>query len=295
MIPTFKDKKSLFKYLVENKEQLIRLKKSAQKQSDVIEIASSESTIKSKTHKADTSDSITRTLVLNTYGWMDSHDDVHIKGVFTKSIKENADKIMHLHDHVNQLTAQVGDPISVYEQTIKWSELGVDIAGETTSLMMDSEIKREYNALIFSKYEQGKISQHSVGMQYVNLLLCINDKEEKAEFANWNNYIDQVANREKAEDKGYFWAVTEAKLFEGSCVIRGSNELTPTLEPKSISFDDLGELPKLVEENPTKENISHLCNQFKALINQEPIELSLPNNDEPHKSNKSLFIKLIQS
>ena len=52
------------------------------------------------------------------------------------------------------------------------------------------------------------------------------DKEEKA---NWDKYIDQVVNRKDAEAQGYFWAVTEAKVIEGSAVPLGSNYATPVI------------------------------------------------------------------
>lgn len=38
-----------------------------------------------------------------------------------------------------------------------------------------------------------------------------------------------AVNPEVAEEKGYFWAVTEAKVIEGSAVPIGSNWITPTL------------------------------------------------------------------
>ena len=69
-------------------------------------------------------------------------------------------------------------------------------------------------------------------MQYVNILLCVNNPDYKAEFANWQKYYPLVGNSEKADELGYFYAVTEAKLKEISCVIAGSNELTPTLDTK---------------------------------------------------------------
>jgi hypothetical protein len=46
---------------------------------------------------------------------------------------------------------------------------------------------------------------------------------------NWDKYIGKVANVEQAEEEGYFWAVTEAKIVEGSAVLFGSNRVTPTL------------------------------------------------------------------
>ena len=63
---------------------------------------------------------------------------------------------------------------------------------------------------------------------------AVNDKEHKAEFKTWNDNIENIGNREKAEELGYFYAVKEAKLVEISAVLQGSNELTPTIEAKDI-------------------------------------------------------------
>lgn len=260
----FSDKKQLFKYLVENKSELISLKKSEAKHSDSLVIENKEEAITKGASNLGEDDLangiIKRTIVGNTYNWMDSHDDVHMKGIFTKSISENK-SIMHLHDHLYQLTAKVGTPLKVYEKEIAWTELGVPKAGVTTALLMDSEIKSLYNAMIYDQYLNKQIQQHSVGMSYIKLFLCINDAEYKEEFANWNNYIPFVANQDKATKQGYFWAVTEAKLIEISAVINGSNELTPTLDNKSLHTI---EPPSTQKEEPVKKglNLDYLINNF---------------------------------
>ena len=66
-----------------------------------------------------------------------------------------------------------------------------------------------------------------------------------------------VINSEKALEQGYFFAVTEAKLKEVSCVIAGSNELTPTIEPlKNIQEVEPNEVVKAIDYN-------YLINNFK--------------------------------
>jgi hypothetical protein len=173
-----------------------------------------------------------RTIVANTYNWLDSHQDVHAKGVFSKSIKERKD-IFHLHDHEFKLTAKVGEPIKVYEDVIKWSDLGINKQGETTALFMDSNILKDYNERIFNEYKNGKINQHSVGMQYVKIDLAVNDEDEEDEYKVWQDNIDSIGNKEEAEKLGYFWLIREAKLIEISAVLMGSNSLTPTInEPE---------------------------------------------------------------
>ncbi len=69
-------------------------------------------------------------------------------------------------------------------------------------------------------------------MMYVKVFLAINDEDHETEYATWEKYIDQVANNKTAESKGYFWAVTEAKVIEGSAVPIGSNQITPTIDIK---------------------------------------------------------------
>lgn len=241
----------LFKYLCENKSDLIKIAKSSFKEADSFSLHTvpPASVLKSSTDKREPgTDKVDVTLVGNTYGWLDSHDDVHIDGIFTKSLTESGSKVLHLHDHVRQLTAKVGRPQKVYEQSIKWADLGISKVGSTIALMMDSEVLKAYNPMIFEDYSKGEINQHSVGMIYVQLFLCVNDPEYKMEFADWNKYIGYVGNREKAEEQGYFWAVTEAKLVEISCVIAGSNELTPTLNVKT---DTTTEPPEGTQEEPS--------------------------------------------
>jgi len=229
----FKGKKELYKYLAENRGQLIALKKSTIKHADAIGYDCG-SDIVSKQFDYQTNDTdnvIKRAIVGNTYHWMDSHGDVHMDGIFTKAIDERGKDILHLHDHIQQLTAKVGEPEKVFEQKMLWSDLGVLKTGETTALMMITNIKKNYNSFIFGQYLDKKIQQHSVGMVYVKIMLAINDSEYKDEFAAWQNNIGKIANAEKAYELGYFWAVTEAKLIEISAVLKGSNEVTPTLEP----------------------------------------------------------------
>ncbi len=221
------------KEIIKNKKELIRLKKAVIKSGDIISFDSETAlkvseALKGESFGTDTDTELFKTIVGNTYNWLDSHGDVHIEGIFTKSIKENGENVMHLHDHIQQLTAKVGTPLKVYEKSVTWQQVGLNKAGNTTALLMNTRIEKERNPAIFKDYKSGSIQQHSVGMQYMDMVLCVNDKEEKEEFAAWQKYSGRVANIEKAEEAGYFWAILQAKLIEISAVIKGSNELTPT-------------------------------------------------------------------
>ena len=190
---------------------------------------------------------------------MDSHDDVHLDNVFSKSISERKTKIFHLHDHEYKTTSKVGEPLNVYEKQLAWSDLGINKSGVTMALMMDSEIMKEYNSLMFKQYLANKQSQHSVGMQYVNIQLAVNDKDYKDEYAAYKSYIDRIGNADKAAEQGYFWAVKEAKLLEISAVLEGSNELTPTVANIPPSSDT----EKRAAESTHQKTINYLIQNFK--------------------------------
>jgi len=238
--------------IVKNKAEIISLKKAEIKTvKGGLTSVSKTSAIKG-IHK-DSELSLERTIVGNTYLWMDSHEDVHAKGCFSKSIKENKN-IFHLHDHEFKITAKVGEPLKVYEQEIAWKDLGVEREGNTQALLMDTEILKEYNSQIFAEYKSNKINQHSVGMVYVKLDLAVNDEEYEEEHKVWLDNIDAIGNKEMAEEKGYFWLVREAKLIEISAVLMGSNELTPTMQ-ENKEADEVTSIPEPTEVTQKRRNI----------------------------------------
>lgn len=268
-IPKFSTKKELFAYLAKNKSDLFELKKAQFKKTNEFGTDPLQKHFSEKANKALTtsftddvaSGVIKRSLVCNTYNWMDSHDDVHLDGLFAKSIADRQDKIFHLHDHEQKVTAKVGIPVSIYEKSMEWSDVGVSCGGNTMGLFMDSNIMKEYNAMVFLDYLNKRINQHSVAMVYVKLDLAVNDPDYKEEYFVFSKNISRIGNKEKALEQGYFWAVSEAKLIENSAVLAGSNELTPTVE---------NEEKKKTEEVPAKKNFYQLL--FDGIKDSTPKE-----------------------
>lgn len=237
-LPQFETKKELYKYLVANKEELIQLKQTAaNKQADAVAFDGySNETFKALNSNHLPKDDIEggtiyRTVIANTYYWLDSHSDVHVKGIFTKSIQENKSKIRHTHDHVQMITAKVAKVMDIYEKEVSWKDLNVNKDGSTICLMSDSEIKASYNKQIFDGYVEGEINQHSVEMIYEKMQLAINDPDEKAEYKAWQSVFPLLGNPEKALQDGYFFIQSTSKLKAFSCVVEGSNSLTGTIEP----------------------------------------------------------------
>jgi hypothetical protein len=238
--PTFENKLDLFVWLKANKSDLLEFKKNTLKFSDVLAIDYSNETTKAlfTDNKDDvTTGVIKRTIVGNTYNYLDSHDDVHVGSTFGKSISERANKVFHLHDHKHEVSAKVGKFSTIYEKELAWRDLGINKDGNTIALMADSEISRKMNEGVFLQYLDGDIDQHSVGMRYVKVDLAINDEQYPEEKAIWDKYIDSIGNAEKAKAQGYFYAVSEAKLIEISAVLMGSNDLTPTVQNIEPSKD----------------------------------------------------------
>jgi len=224
------------KALVENKEALIAQKCSTIKLADGFGASSilleglGEHGFANKSEQED-STVIKARLIINTTNIMDSHKDVHIPGLWTKSIKENK-RVLHVQEHKSSQFDKIiasGDDLKVSTKNYKWKELGYDAEGETEALVFDSTIKEERNKYMFNQYQKGYVNNHSVGMGYVKLGMAINDEEYPAEKALWDKYFPEIVNSKEAEKQGYFWAVTEAKVFEGSSVPLGSNPITPTL------------------------------------------------------------------
>lgn len=265
----FASKEDLFKALRENKSILIAQKKMITKESDsTIHYVEIESREKSEANKEDieTIPDVTKLkakLAINTTNLMDSHSDVHFDGTWNKSAKEQKNVLL-LQEHQMKFSYIISDNVAVSVKKMTWKSLGFDFEGSTEVLIFDTEIDKSRNEFMFDQYNKGYVKEHSVGMRYVKLDLAINseskwDEEEKAV---WDKYIDKIVNKEVAENQGYFWAVTEAKIVEGSAVVKGSNYATPVISIQAEkSLEDNKEEP----DNSTQKNeklLKDLLNKF---------------------------------
>ena len=223
--------------LHKNKAKHIAMKKLSEKRCDSMimpNIKGAYSVDKSATSTATTEDKVccaTVKVYANTYYWLDSHGDVHVKGTFTKSIKENINNIFHLDNHIASFGTQAGEVQNVEEVSVKWSDLGINKTGSTICVLGTSEVNDEINEAVLNAYVNKKVYNHSVGMVYVNLQLAI--KERNKEYAEenkaWDDVYPLLGNQDTADEEGYFWIVKEAKLKEFSSLLwDGSNSVTPT-------------------------------------------------------------------
>ena len=258
------------KQAIANKSEMIEMKKAAIKNADSVAYAptvTKEDAVKAEVEKKQEDGTLIKTVVLNTYNWMDSHEDVHLDGVFTKTANERgpkgANKIFHLADHEYKVTAKVGKPMDIYEKQVSWKELGIDKSGFTTALMMKSEIKKEWNPRMYQAYKDGEIDQHSVGMSYVKIELAADDPDNPEAQKLYNQVLPLLGNMDEAAEKGYFFVVKEARLKEGSAVLMGSNTLTPTM--KDGAAESTPESEPL--QDTQKDQLQELINKFNSQFN----------------------------
>lgn len=261
----FNSKEELFKALRENKNTLIAQKKMITKEADAVVHYVAIDNGKGEAVKADSIDTtnvnqIKAELVINTTNLLDSHSDVHIKGIWNKSAKEQKNLLL-LQEHKMSFSNIISDNVDVSVKELKWSDLGYNFKGTTEALTFNATIDKSRNEFMFNQYSKGYVKEHSVGMRYVKMELALNsdskwDVEEKE---IWEKYLPEIANKEQAEEQGYFWAILEAKIVEGSAVVKGSNFATPTISVEAVKDTPTETEPtKVTQEQQLKEFLTKI-------------------------------------
>lgn len=142
-------------------------------------------------------------MYLSKFDNMDSDFDIIRRGAFAKSISERGPetlsnrKIAFLRHH--DWEQQIGKFLQLTEDDyglLGVAQLGRSTAGEDA----------------FRDYEDGIIKEHSIGFQYI---------------ADKTNFVE-----DRSIEAGGFYDISEIKLFEGSAVTFGSNEMTHVVDVK---------------------------------------------------------------
>lgn len=235
----FKSLLDLHLALKANKKILTDAKKSIIKSADIVEFS-----VNSIAIKAIALDANYIYPVINTTNIYDSHGDVHINGIWNKSVSEQQGKIYYTSDHCLSVDDVIAFPQSVelLVNDIEWKSLGFDYNGTTQALIYkvakDGIIHDKARVIVEKKLPV----KNSVSMEYVNLVMCINSSDPSLieEKANFDKYFPMVVNKQDVIDNGnYFWAVLEAKIHkEGSMVLEPSNIATPFLYDNGEPSDD---------------------------------------------------------
>lgn len=199
------------------------------------------------------------TIIGNTFNWCDDQMDVLFAGCATKTIKEVGVKgknlIYHLKNHDTETESRIGYLTDIYEMQVSLTDLGLNMQGNATVLAFDSDVQEGLCDNSYKQYKDIQVRQHSIGLQYVKIFLCVNDPNDAEHFANWNKYYMNVINKDLVNSVGYFWVVTEIKLYEVSFVLWGSNELTGVIEEQKDSEPIIVTHQKTQSPSSTEETI----------------------------------------
>jgi hypothetical protein len=266
---SFVDKSQMFEWLKTNKTEIISMKKATVKHSDSIsglyKIESGE-IVKSLSPKERIKFGDYVYPVINTTNYLDSHDDMHVNGIWDKSVNEQQGKVYFVADHkleVDKIISRQNE-VEMMVQQMTWKELGYDYLGENQALIFKSLLTERSMKAAFEAIQNNDPVEYSIRMMYVTLSMAVNSTNSgyKEEYAAWNKFFPMVANKQKAEDQGYFFAVTDAKIYkEGSMVLAGSNDATRTL----YDLDKKEPGKHSIQSRPTthKIDINKLINEFK--------------------------------
>jgi hypothetical protein len=272
--------KSLFDYLVKNEGLIFHTKKNTVKKADEVYAApmyvDDKGILVSKEAFQQSEIDPNRLKVapiINTTNWFDSHWDVHIPGLWKKSLSDNKRIGFYLlKSHGREFEDIIAESCAGSTKNLTWKELGLDLSGTTEALMFNGIIEKSRNEYMFGQYEKGYVKNHSVGMRYVKMLTCINDDDYPVQKENWDKYIEMVANRNEAENVGFFWAILEAQIVEGSAVVFGSNPITPNTEATLVGSKTDSEEgtknqpPESTEDEPPVFDLSRAIKEVKIIV-----------------------------
>lgn len=274
IIPQGLKGKAMFDFLVKNEGLIMHAKKSDIKKAD--SAFSAPMFINEKGNLVDKSalvetqtspDKIKVVAVINTTNLFDSHYDVHIPGLWKKSISDNKKAGFYLLDsHSRGFEDVIAEGCAANTQAMSWKELNVSLPGATEALIFTGVVDKDRNEFMFNQYMKGYVKQHSVGMRYVKVVTCINDEDYPVQKENWDKYIEMVSNRTDAEDEGFFWAVLEAQVVEGSAVLFASNTTTPCIDVSTYEEDSTQDEPlKSTQIEPVVKSFSDMIKETKFI------------------------------
>lgn len=177
-------------------------------------------------------------IVVNATKILDSHGDVHIDGLWKKTIKDQQGKNYLVLDHkleMPNVVARKGD-IEMFTAEIPFSAIGKSYEGDTQALIYKVPKDKIINPLAKDWLESGEDIEASVRMRYINIKMAMDSvrEEDKEEAKTYHDYIDQIANKSEFDRIPYFFVVSEAEnVKESSLVLFGSNSSTGLLNNTS--------------------------------------------------------------
>jgi hypothetical protein len=199
--------------------------------------------------------------VVNSSNILDSHGDMHVKGNWDKTVKEQQKKTYLVFDHQlkrSEIIAMKED-IEMLTLEIPFSLIGKNYDSNTYALVYKVHKDKIRNKEAKELLESGYSFEASVRMQYVKIDLAMdsNLKENAKEKENYDKYFDQIANKEDFEEITHFWVIKEAKnVQESSLVMFGSNPATGLINENKEADTITSSKNEPLEDTQTSNNVA---------------------------------------
>lgn len=254
---SFTDSMDLIRFMQQNKEELFAIKKAEIKTKSEPLLCND---IFEKSFEPIIEDIITDFIhvktVINTTNVIDSHLDLHLQGIWNKTVKDNPFSY-HLKSHMSDFEYVIANKAKSYNENMNFKDLGLAVDMDMQANINEFFLQRKKLPIMFDAYKNGEVKEHSVGMMYVDIDIAYRDESSQKEMDFFNEMRSKAINPEAADEYGYFWVVSQAKKREGSAVVFGSNSITPTLfvknyEPSKDTRKDIIEPPTSTQTSETK-------------------------------------------
>jgi hypothetical protein len=261
----FENKEVMFAELLANKELIIKEKTSNILKSidkGIAITSNQEAILKAiETNKELNIDKDFYYFVVNSSNILDSHGDMHVKGNWDKTVKEQQKKTYLVFDHQlkrSEIIAMKED-IEMVTLDIPFSLIGKNYDGNTYALVYKVHKDKIRNKEAKELLESGYSFEASVRMQYVKIDLAMdsNLKENAKEKENFDKYFSEIANKEDFETLSYFWVIKEAKnVQESSLVMFGSNPATGLINENKEADTITSSKNEPLEDTQTSNNVA---------------------------------------
>lgn len=185
-------------------------------------------------------------IAVNTTRVLDSHDDLHVDGIWKKSIKDQQGKNYLVVDHELSIKSVVvrKEHVEMFTAKIPFSLIGKPYEGDTEALIYKVPKSQVKDETVKEWLDSGDAIEGSVRMQYVTVLLAMdsNAPEDETEKKNYDEYLPMISNKDDYEYIYYYFIIKEAKnVKESSLVVFGSNSSTGMVNNKIEPSDDTQE------------------------------------------------------
>jgi len=203
-------------------------------------------------------------IAVNSTWVLDSHEDLHVDGIWNKSVKEQQGHNYLVCDHELSIanTAVKKEHIEMLVVDMPFALIGKAYSGDTQVLVYKFPKDKVIHEKAKEWLESGDAIEASVRMQYVTILFAMdsNDPEDATLKKNYDNYIGKIANKDDFEYIPYFFIIQEAKnVRESSLVLFGSNPATGNIkdnEPEKSTRQKEKQSPP--DSRTVKSNKSHI-------------------------------------